>query len=112
MTVLYMDINTVSSWNNVSLYLFLVDAHARDNLVMKEEIVQMTREREIMEEELKRREVQMMKAREELDKSALALRGAETKIGLLKSQVNKHDSQATYTKASQIIKSQIYPTLA
>ena len=53
---------------------------------MKEEIVQLTREREILEEELKRRDVQMMKVREELDKSSLALRGAETKIGLTKNQ--------------------------
>ena len=102
-----MFVNTVLSWNRILLYIFPADAHARDNLVMKEEIVQMTREREIMEEELKRREVQMMKAREELDKSALALRGAETKIGLLKNQVNKHNNPATYTKVTQIIKSQI-----
>ena len=60
--------------------------------MLLDEIVQMKKEKELMERDGGRKENQVLHAREEMDKSASALRNAETKIQML------HKKARTYTR--------------
>jgi hypothetical protein len=64
------------------------DAHTREKRLLLEEVVQLKKEKDILEKDCKRKDGQVLKAREELDQSAAALRSAETKIQMLRNQVN------------------------
>lgn len=64
------------------------DSHLREKRLLLEEIVQLKKEKELMEKDNSRKDNQILQARDELDKSAAAIRSAETKIQMLRNQVH------------------------
>ena len=65
------------------------EAHQREKRLLLDEVVQMKKEKELSEKESDRKDNQILQAREELDKSATSLRGAQTKMQMLQNQVLK-----------------------
>lgn len=63
------------------------DARVRDKRMLMDEIIDLKKTVAKLESELSYKDNQLMDARNELDKSAMALKNAETKIITLKSQV-------------------------
>ena len=63
------------------------DSHTREKRLLLDEVVQVRKEKDLMERDNVRKDTQILQAREELDKSVTALRSAETKIQMLRNQV-------------------------
>lgn len=55
-----------------------------------DEIVQLKKDKDVMEREISKRDSQLMDAKSELDKSATALKNADLKMETLRSQVDSH----------------------
>ena len=68
---------------------FYTDSHQREKRLLLDEVVQLKKEKELLERDNGRKDSQILQAREELDKSATALRSAETKIQMLRNQVHR-----------------------
>ncbi|ELU18498.1 hypothetical protein CAPTEDRAFT_188336 [Capitella teleta] len=69
------------------------DAYAREKRLLLEEVVQLKKEKEALEKDGSRKDGQVLRAREELDQSAAALRSAETKIQMLRNQLVQREDQ-------------------
>ncbi len=63
------------------------DTHAREKRLLLDEVIQLKKEKEIMDRDSQRKDSQIMQAHSELDKAASALRSSETKVQLLNNQV-------------------------
>lgn len=55
-----------------------------------DEIVQLKKDKDVMEREISKRDSQLMDAKSELDKSATALKNADLKMETLRSQVDSY----------------------
>lgn len=69
------------------LTLLFTDARVRDKRLLMDEVIDLKKSIARLESELSYKDSQLLDARNELDKSATALKNAETKITTLKSQV-------------------------
>ena len=64
-----------------------LESHSREKRLLLDEIVQMKKEKDLVNRDNERKDSQIQEARDELDKTVTALRGADTKIQLLRNQV-------------------------
>ena len=63
---------------------------------MRDELVKMARERDLLQQELRSRDVEICKAREELRNCAASFRVAETKIGSFEAQLKQKDGKIAF----------------
>ena len=63
------------------------EAHQREKRLLLDEVIQLKKEKDIMERDSQRKDSQILQARSELDKSVSSLRNAETKMQMLQNQV-------------------------
>ncbi|CAH1772500.1 unnamed protein product [Owenia fusiformis] len=74
------------------------DAHNREKRLLMEDLVNLKKEKTMLETEHSRKDTQMIEARSEMDKSAQALRNAEHKISILRSQLDQRIEQHKLTQ--------------
>ena len=67
--------------------LCVVDKHVKEQRLWTEEIVQLKKVKDRLEMETVRKDTQLLEAKTEIDKSAVALSNAEVRINSLKKQV-------------------------
>ena len=66
-------------------------SRTRDKRMLMDEIVQLKKDKDVMEREISKRDSQLMDAKGELDKSSTALKNADLKMETIRNQV---DSQS------------------
>lgn len=64
-------------------------SRTRDKRMLMDEIVQLKKDKDVMEREISKRDSQLMDAKSELDKSATALKNADLKMETLRSQLEQ-----------------------
>ena len=72
---------------NICVYVSFLDAHQREKRLLLDEVIQLKKEKDIMDRDAQRKDSQILQARSELDKSVSSLRNAETKMQMLQNQV-------------------------
>ncbi|CAC5384912.1 unnamed protein product [Mytilus coruscus] len=73
-------------------------ARSRDKRNLMDEIIELKKEKDMMERELNQKDSQLFDAKTELDKSATALKNAEIKIQSLRSQLEQRGEQHNLTQ--------------
>ncbi|XP_062573134.1 ELKS/Rab6-interacting/CAST family member 1-like [Saccostrea cucullata] len=64
-------------------------SRTRDKRMLMDEIVQLKKDKDVMEREIAKRDAQLMDAKSELDKSSTALKNSELKIDTLRTQLEQ-----------------------
>lgn len=71
----------------------VIEAFQREKKVMMEELVLLRKDKDQLERELQRREALLKVTQEDVEKSTLAVQNTETKIQMLKSQLDQRTEQ-------------------
>jgi hypothetical protein len=80
----------------VKLIVHIIEARVQDKRLLMDEVIDLKKTIAKNECEISYKDSQLMDARNELEKSATALKNAETKIISLKSQVRHYFEIASY----------------
>ncbi|KAH9513670.1 hypothetical protein Btru_041774 [Bulinus truncatus] len=72
--------------------------HMREKRLLTDELVTMKKDKDRLQRELTRKDEQLLEAKTEIDKSALALKNAEIKINTLKAQLEQRIEQHNLTQ--------------
>ena len=89
--------------------LYMTDARARDKRMLMDEIIDLKKTITKLEAETSFKDSQLLEAKNELDKSATALKNAETKIITYKSQVTFELTHCSRETRKRVIGKQCRP---
>ncbi|XP_055996073.1 ELKS/Rab6-interacting/CAST family member 1-like isoform X2 [Ostrea edulis] len=73
-------------------------SRTRDKRMLMDEIIQLKKDKDVMEREISKRDTQLMDAKSELDKSSTAMKNADLKMETLKAQLEQRIEAHNYSQ--------------